>query len=148
MTEGDSPGPLTEINRIVRDNRVDDYPSANRELGMRPVEFGSGSAAWRWPEQPQAARNPFGLVQGGYLAVFADELLASAIASVLEDGEWAVTAETKLSYLRAVRPGALHGEARVLRRSRSLAFLEATILDADERTLVRAASTWAISREG
>lgn len=148
MTQGDRPGPLTEINRIVRENRVDDYPSPNRELGMQPVAFAAGSAIWRWPEQPPAARNPFGLVQGGYLAVLADELLASAVASVLEDGEWAVTAETKLSYLRAVRPAPLRGEARVLRRSRSLAFLEATIADGEERLLVQASSTWAISREG
>lgn len=148
MTEGDSPGPLTEINRIVRENRVDDYPSPNRELGMRPITFAPGSASWLWPEQPEAARNPFGLVQGGYLAVFADELMASAVASVLDTGEWAVTAETKLSYLRAVRPATLHGEGRVLRRSRSIAFLEATITDGDGRVLVQSSSTWSISGEG
>ena len=63
-------------------------------------------------------------MQGGYLALFVDEMFSTAIGSVLEEGEWAVTAEVKLSFLRALRPGAIEGFASVVRRTRSLAFLE------------------------
>jgi uncharacterized protein (TIGR00369 family) len=139
-------GPLEEINRVIRENRVGDYRSPNLALGMRPMEFGRGSARWSWEVQPPLALNPFGTLQGGYLALFVDELLSTAIGSVLETGEWAVTAEMKLSYLRALRPGALAGSARVIRRSRALAFLEASIAADGQEPAVLATSTWAISR--
>jgi len=139
--------PLADINRLIRENRVDDYPSANRDLGMQPLRFAEGESRWRWAQQPGRVLNPFGTVQGGYLAVFVDELLATAVGSVLEEGEWAMTADTRLSYLRAVPPGEIEGGARVLRRSRSLAFLEAGVTDARGRAVVTAASTWSISRQ-
>ena len=61
--------------------------------------------------------DPFGILQGGYLAVFVDELLSTAIASVLEEGEWALTAEVKISYLRALNPGPVTGSARAATKS-------------------------------
>src|SRR5258707_15271745 len=125
MTEARNRGPLTERNRLIKENRVADYTSPNLALGMVPVEFGSGTSRWVWRAQPALALNPFGTLQGGYLAVFIDELLATAIASVLEDGEWAMTAEFKINFLRALTPAPLEGSGQVLRRSRGLAFLEA-----------------------
>ena len=137
---------LVELNRLIRDNRVAEYPSPNLTLGMRPLEFGAGTSRWTWTDQPPAAMNPFGLVQGGYLAIFVDELCSTAIASVLEEGEWSVTAECKISYLRALKPGVIAGTGEVIRRSRSLAFLEAELRGADGLIAVRASATWAISR--
>jgi uncharacterized protein (TIGR00369 family) len=139
-------GPVEEINRLIRENRVSEYRSPNLGLGMRPLEFASGSARWTWENQPPAALNPFGTLQGGYLAVFIDEMFSTAIGSVLEAGEWAVTAEVKISYLKALRPGTLSGSARVIRRTRSLAFLEASVTTPDGALATAASSTWAISR--
>ncbi len=113
---------------------------------MAPVEFGLGTSRWVWREQPPGALNPFGTLQGGYLAVFVDELFSTAIASVLEEGEWAMTAEFKLNFLRALHPGQLEGSAKVLRRSRTLAFLEAQVTGEDGAIAVTASSTWAVSR--
>ena len=137
---------LEELTRLIRENRVADYSSPNLALGMRPVRFAPGSASWVWPEQPAAALNPFGTLQGGYLALFVDELLSTAIGSVLETGELALTAEVKLCYLRGLSPGRLEGEARVVRRSRTLAFLEAVVTGPDGKPAVSASSTWAILR--
>jgi uncharacterized protein (TIGR00369 family) len=136
---------LVELNRLIRENRVAEYPSPNLALGMRPLEFGAGTSRWAWTDQPPAVLNPFGLVQGGYLAIFVDELCSTAIASVLEGGEWSVTAECKISYLRALRPGAIEGTAAVIRRSRSLAFLATEVRGADGQLAVQASATWAIS---
>jgi uncharacterized protein (TIGR00369 family) len=90
--------------------------------------------------------NPFGTLQGGYLAVFIDELLSTAIGSVLEDGEWAMTAEFKINFLRALAPTPLMGSARVMRRTRTLAFLEAHIETEDGEIAVTASSTWAVMK--
>ena len=51
------------------------------------MEFSAGTSRWVWSHQPAAALNPFGTLQGGYLAVFIDELFSTAVASVLEVGE-------------------------------------------------------------
>ena len=138
--------PLTELNQIIRENRVDDYKSPALALGMRPLEFGQGSSSWSWPEQPPTVLNPFGTLHGGFIAVFVDELFSTAIGSVLEADEWAVTAEVKVSHLRPLRPGPISGAARVLRRGRGVAFLEAEISSADGAPAARASSTWSISR--
>lgn len=146
MAEANDRVPLTDLNRLIRENRVSAYSSPNLALGMSPVEFGPGTSRWVWHRQPPIALNPFGTVQGGYVAVFVDELFSTAIASVLEDGEWAMTAECKISYLRALQPAALTGNARVLRRSRALAFLDAQVLTADGEIAVSASSTWALMK--
>ena len=109
------------------------------------MEFGAGTSRWVWRAQPPAALNPFGILQGGYLAVFVDELLSTAIASVLEEGEWALTAEVKISYLRALNPGPVT-VVRVLRRSRTLAFLEALVESDDGKVGLTASSTWAVMK--
>jgi uncharacterized protein (TIGR00369 family) len=114
---------------------------------MAPVEFGAGASRWNWKQQPPAALNPFGTLQGGYLAVFIDELFSTAIASVLEEGEWAMTAEFKINFLRALSPVPLEGSARVLRRSRTLAFLEAEVMSTGGPICVTSSSTWAIMRQ-
>ena len=146
MAEAGRPGPVTERNRVIKENRVADYTSPNLVLGMVPVEFGAGTSRWVWRTQPAVALNPFGTLQGGYLTVFIDELLSTAIASVLEDGEWAVTAEFKITFLRALTPTPLEGSGRVLRRSRTLAFLEAQVEAANGQVAVTASSTWALMK--
>ncbi len=138
--------PLTELNRIIRENRTAEYKSSALDLGMRPTAFGIGTAAWSWNDQPAQVINPFGTVGGGFIAVFIDELFSTAIGSALEQDEWAMTAEVKISHLRPLRPGAITGNARMLRRGRVIAFLEAEIADADGKLAVRASSTWSISR--
>jgi uncharacterized protein (TIGR00369 family) len=146
LAEASNLGPLTERNRLIKENRVGDYTSPNLALGMVPVEFGAGTSRWTWKLQPAVALNPFGTMQGGYLAIFIDEMLSTAIGSVLEDGEWAMTAEFKINFLRALTPASLTGTARVIRRSRTLAFLEAQLETTDGQIAVTASSTWAVMK--
>jgi uncharacterized protein (TIGR00369 family) len=146
LAEASNRGPLTERNRLIKENRVADYTSPNLALGMAPVEFGAGTSRWMWRAQPAVALNPFGTLQGGYLTVFIDELMSTAIASVLEDGEWAMTAEFKINFLRALTPASLEGTSRVLRRSRTLAFLEAQVESEGGQIAVTASSTWAVMK--
>jgi uncharacterized protein (TIGR00369 family) len=146
VTDAKGRGPLADLNRLIKENRVAEYSSSNLALGMAPIEFGSGTSRWEWRDQPSGALNPFGTIQGGYLTVFVDELFSTAIASILEDGEWAVTAEIKVTFLRALSAARLEGQATVLKRSRTMAFLEAQVRDGRGQIAVSASSTWAISR--
>ncbi len=148
MSNDKTASPLPDLNRIIRDNRVGDFRSPNLALGMRPVEFGVGTSQWIWETQPQAAINPFGTIQGGYLGVFVDEILSTAIGSVLGEDEWAVTAELKLSYVRALTPQRLEGRGRMIRRTRTVAFMDAEVRNAAGEVAVIASSTWVVSQSG
>jgi len=138
--------PVDSINQLIRENRLADFSSPNLALGMRPLEFALGASRWLWESQSPSVLNPFGILQGGYLAIFIDEMFSTAIASVLEAGEWAVTAEVKITYLRALRPGPLSGDGRVIRRTRAIAFMEASIANERGEVAVTASATWAISK--
>ena len=64
--------PLTELNRIIRENRTAEYRSPVLAIGMRPEEFGSGTSRWSWSDQPPLVLNPFGTINGGFIGVFVD----------------------------------------------------------------------------
>jgi acyl-coenzyme A thioesterase PaaI-like protein len=57
-----------------------------------------------------------------------------------------MTAEFKINFLRALAPASLMGSARVMRRTRTLAFLEAHIETEDGQGAVTASSTWAVMK--
>lgn len=148
MVDPKARGPLAELNSLIRENRVNDYSSPNLALGMSPVQFRAGESRWIWAQQPPSVLNPFGTIQGGYLTVFVDELFSTAIASVLAEREWAMTAELKTIFVRSLRPGRLEGIGKVVHRSRSIAFLEARVLDESGNLGVLASSTWAVMSSG
>lgn len=140
--------PVEKLNQALRDNRPDDFiTERHRALGMRPLQFGPGTSLWEWDATREAVLNVFGYVAGGYLTVFADELLGSAIGSVLEAGELATTAELKISFLKPVAKGLLRGEGRVIRKGKRVAFLEATIKNAKEEVVAMVSSTWTVVAE-
>jgi uncharacterized protein (TIGR00369 family) len=137
--------PVEKLNQALRDNRPEDFISPlHRGLGMRPLRFGPGASLWEWDATQEQVLNPFGYVSGGYLAVFADELLGSAIGSVLEKGELATTAELKISFLKPLAKGLVRGEGRVLRKGKRVAFVEAAIKNIQDEVVATVSSTWTV----
>jgi len=137
--------PVEKLNQALRDNRPEDFISPlHREFGMRPLRFGPGTSWWEWEATQERVLNPFGYVSGGYLTVFADELMSSAIGSVLEAGELATTAELKMSFLKPVAKGLVRGEGKVLRKGKRVAFVEATIKNVQDEIVATVSSTWTV----
>lgn len=137
--------PVEKLNQALRENRPDAYLSRlHRELGLRAVAFRPGESVWEWEASQERVLNPFGYVSGGYLAVFADELMASAIGSVLDTGELATTAELKISFFKPVAKGLLRGQGKVLRKGRRVAFVEARITNAKDDLVGVVTSTWTV----
>lgn len=135
--------PVEKLNQALRENRPADFVAERHHaLGMRPLQFGPGTSLWEWEATQEAVLNAFGYVAGGYLAVFADEILGSAIGSVLDTGELATTAELKISFLKPVAKGLVRGEGRVIRKGKRVAFLEATIKNAKAEMVATISSTW------
>lgn len=138
---------VSDLNRALRENRLEEVTRAlGREPGMRALGFDPGSSRWEWTPSDERARNPFGFVFGGYLGVFVDILLSSAIGTVLAEGELATTADLRLEFLRPAPFAPLRGEARVVHRGSRVAFVEANVSSAAGELLVAGRSTWTVLR--
>jgi len=124
-------------------------PNSDLTLGMTCVDKSTpGRCTWRMAADERFA-NPAGIMQGGFLAAFADSSMgAAAVTSVEGRRVFASNAEMKISFLAAVPPGVdLTCTAEVVSGGRRLAFVEASIVAPDpgsggERLVARASSTY------
>jgi uncharacterized protein (TIGR00369 family) len=122
-------------------------PNCDLTLGMTCVDKSQpGVTVWEMTVDEQLA-NPVGVIQGGFLAAFADSAMATATVTNLQ-GRRAYTANTelKISYLRATPVGArLTCTARVIGGGQRVTFVEAEVTDADGRLIAKASSTYLLT---
>ncbi|MGD1056014.1 MAG: PaaI family thioesterase [Solirubrobacteraceae bacterium] len=85
--------------------------------------------------------NPAGDIQGGFLAAMLDDTLGPALVATLADGQWAPTIDLQVQFLRAAKPGKLHGVGRVVRRGREVAFLAGELRSADGAVVATATAS-------
>src|SRR2546429_6348885 len=76
------------------------------------------------------------IVHGGAIAALADMALASAGASVAQDGQVVTTVDLKVDFLQPAQPGRLIARGRVQRRTRRLCFASASVEQADVGVVV------------
>lgn len=117
----------------------------SRDAGMRCIELTDVFA--RCTMSP-AYRNPNGAVNGGLLASFVDQVGGALIAGLVRSPDYASTADLTIRYLRPAFAEPIVGEARLIRRGRTLLVLGLTVLDGDERECVAATGAWAVQRNG
>ena len=98
-------------------------------------------------EAREEQRNLGGLVHGGVLATLADMAMGLAVRSAIEPGRRHVTIELGIHYVRATRPGRIHGVGRVVRVGSQVAFASAEIRDISGRLLATASGTFSVTRE-
>jgi len=85
--------------------------------------------------------NPMGTVHGGILCDIADAAMGIAYASTLGEGESFTTIELKINFFKPVFAAHLTAVGRVLRKGRTVGYVECDVTD-DRGTLVaKAAST-------
>ena len=90
--------------------------------------------------------NLWGGIQGGMVAAMLDDVMSFAVGLNLGWGEISPTLEMKVSMLNAARPGRLIAEARVIKRGRSIGFIEGELRDAEGKLLATASSTATIAK--
>ena len=119
-------------------------PNCDLTLGMVCLDKSEpGRTVWRMVADERFA-NPTGIVQGGFLAAFADSSMgASALTFARERKVFAANAEMKVSFLRAVPVGAtLTCTAYVLSGGGKAVFAEAEVVDEGDRLVLKASSTY------
>lgn len=85
--------------------------------------------------------NRYGAIHGGVIACVMDDVLATAAGLVAQWGEIAPTLEMKVSYLNQAGAGRHVAEARVIKRGRTVLFLEATLASEAGKTIATASAT-------
>lgn len=85
-----------------------------------------------------------GIVQGGIVTGWLDVAMATACLVGGEDGVVVASLEVKVSFLQAAHPGLYRSYGTVIRRGRSIAFMEAELRDSTDVLIATASSTAAL----
>jgi uncharacterized protein (TIGR00369 family) len=91
--------------------------------------------------------NPVGIVQGGFVAAFADSSMgASAVTFARERKVFSSNAEMKISFLKPAKIGStLTCTASVISGGNRAAFVEAEVVDDEGRMVAKASSTYLLA---
>ena len=115
-----------------------DIPFVNL-LGFELVLFEGGHSEIHYEAKPEHC-NSFNVTHGGACMTLLDVAMAVAARSV--DKEMGVvTIEMKTSFMQPAR-GKLSGKGRLMHRTATMAFTEATIYDAEGRACAHATGTF------
>ena len=82
-----------------------------------------------------------GNIQGGFISAMIDGAASTALLAQLPDDHFAPTIEMKTNFLRPIPVGRVYGRGRVVHRGKSIAFLEASLHDADGTLLATGTTT-------
>jgi uncharacterized protein (TIGR00369 family) len=108
-------------------------------LGFELVRMEGGESELRFLPKPEHL-NSFLVTHGGAIMTLLDVTLATAARSIdLETG--VVTIEMKTTFMQPCR-GLLTGKGRLMHRTKSMAFSEGTIYDAEGRACAHATGTF------
>jgi acyl-CoA thioesterase len=90
--------------------------------------------------------NPHGVLHGGAVYVMVDYSMGGATMSVLPPGEICATIEIKISYLAGVCGGTLTADTNIIKRGRSVVFLESRVTDGAGKLVAAASGSFAVIR--
>ena len=131
----------TEQQNIERWNATR-IPFASH-LGLTIARMAGGKSEMHYAPAPEHL-NTFDVTHGGATMTLLDVTMAAAARSV-EPDMGAVTIEMKTTFMQPAR-GRLVARAELLHRTRSMAFLQASVFDADERLCSQATGTFRFVR--
>ena len=111
-------------------------------LGFDLTHFANGESAITYAPRPEH-QNSFGVTHGGAIMTLMDVTMATAARSVAPE-MGIVTIEMKTSFMRPA-PGdgsLLTGRGRLIQRTTSMAFTEATLYDSQGQACAHATGTF------
>ncbi len=141
------------MRRPVEAARANEYPpniqailkrraAASVHLGQELLEIDAEEGwvriAYRLAE---THFNRYGAIHGGIIACVMDDVIATAAGLVAQWGEIAPTLEMKVNYLNQASAGPHTAEARIVKRGRTVLFLEGTLFNESGKTIATASAT-------
>lgn len=116
----------------------------SRAIGWkRVVSWDANSRTLRalYEVRPEFCHSGGTIAQGGFVTAWLDASMAQATMRDTNFESNIATLELKVSFLKAVPPGDVLAEGRVLRRGRRVVFLEASLFNADGTDLLATATS-------
>jgi len=110
-----------------------------QHLGFELVRFEEGQSQIDFDPKPEHL-NSFGVTHGGACMTLLDVTMAAAARSVDPD-MGVVTIEMKTTFMQPAR-GKLSGKGRLMHRTPTMGFTDATIFDADGKACAHATGTF------
>lgn len=129
------------------DTRVQVPPNCDLTLGMVCLDKTEpGRSVWQMVADEKFS-NPVGIMQGGFVAAFADSAMGAASVSFAKDRKvFSANVEMKVSFLKPARIGAtLTATARVISGGGRAAFAECEVVDDEGRLVAKASSTYLLT---
>jgi uncharacterized protein (TIGR00369 family) len=129
------------------DRRVQVPPNCDLTLGMICLEKDEpGRTVWRMVADERFA-NPAGILQGGFVAAFADSSMgAASVTWARQRKVFSANAELKVSFLRPARVGrTLTCTAYVISGGQRACFVEAEVVDDEGNMVAKASSTYLLT---
>jgi uncharacterized protein (TIGR00369 family) len=129
------------------DTRVQVPPNCDLTLGMVCLDKTEpGRSVWQMVADERFS-NPVGIVQGGFVAAFADSAMgAASVTFARERKVFSANAEIKVSFLRPAQIGSiLTATAYVISGGNRAAFVECEVTDQDGRLIAKASSTYMLT---
>ena len=107
-----------------------------REMDVDIVSYENGAATLSMPVTGKLA-NGIGWLTGGIYVSLADEAMALALISTLSPDERSATVSLSTQFIKGVREGTIFATAKLIRKGRQIAFLEAEVADENGTVLTR-----------
>lgn len=110
--------------------------------GWRLLDVEEGTASWSVPASEWFCTG-FGTFYGGFITLFLDVGIITAVTTTLPPGASFGTLDLKVNFLRPVTPDGrdLRAQARVVHRGRTMAVTTAEVEDADGKRIAMATSS-------
>ncbi len=128
---------LDRLRRLLKD--PERHAPIAKLVEAQVLEVEPGRVLIRYAVKPEFM-HPGKAVQGGIVTVYADMAMAMAGHTLCDDGEDIVTSQLSISFLAPITQGPVIGEGVVVKRGRSIFFLEAVVRDEAGTDLARATS--------
>lgn len=110
-------------------------------LGCRTLGMRDGAFAIELDLEPRHMSRA-NRAHGGVLFTLLDTALGRAVIEELPPGRGCATVELKINYFRPVQEGTIRAAGRCVQKTRSLAYAEGEVVNAEGKILARASATF------
>jgi uncharacterized protein (TIGR00369 family) len=116
-------------------------PPFNQYLGVRVTRMESGEAEASVELAPHHTNNR-GVAHGGVVSSLLDSAMGAAVISAIPKEWWCATTALTIQFVAGAHEGTLTATGKVVRRGRSIAFVQGEAHDASGRLMATAQGTW------
>jgi uncharacterized protein (TIGR00369 family) len=138
-----SPAGERYTDELRWEDQAGDTPHVWHTLGFRRPVWEPGHTVVEWDAGADYSfPTPAGpIMHGGLVTTILDSAMGGACWTVLDHHELFLTADLRVEFMRAARPGLLRADGWVERRTQRMVFCSADVADADGRQLASARAT-------